>query len=546
MNDLNTCATENICRLSERMVEVEKVVSSAVSPMTDMVISNDELSLTTDITRTLKAWCVPNDTTDDKTITWSSSDPDVVSVTDKGRIKTLSEGKAIITASAGSFSKTCEVTVNDSVLRRLYFPKSPLYAEVGETIHIDDPVTVPENAASSDSVLTWSSSNEEKATVDQGGNVTIISASFEDRNGLNEVIDQSKRGVRINAEKDGIIGTCMIEIGCPTTGIGFSEEEITIVKGQEYELETLFYPENATDERNAVNWVSSNPLVVSQREEAINAAWKRTITGLKQGESTITAIFGEFTATCKVKVVLPPDQQAAYDLQKKIEAWAELDPIADRADYVRMGLEIQETWETFTDAQKKLVGGYNAYFAEHLEEIREMAASDKKVADVISLIDSIGNVTLDDACKAKIDAARAAYEALTDEQKEKVGLVKLQVLIDAELRIDKLQDEADKQETIRKKKAAAKKLQAKGLKIKVKSRKFTLTWKKTKGASGYQVQYRKKGAKKFSSLKTTKLKVRTKKLKKNKKYQFRVRTYVKVEGKPVYGKWTRIKTVKCK
>ena len=38
MNDLNTCATENICRLSERMVEVEKVVSSAVSPMTDMVI----------------------------------------------------------------------------------------------------------------------------------------------------------------------------------------------------------------------------------------------------------------------------------------------------------------------------------------------------------------------------------------------------------------------------------------------------------------------------------------------------------------------------
>ena len=68
----------------------------------------------------------------------------------------------------------------------------------------------------------------------------------------------------------------------------------------------------------------------------------------------------------------------------------------------------------------------------------------------------------------------------------------------------------------------------------------------TKGASGYQVQYRKKGAKKFSSLKTTKLKVRTKKLKKNKKYQFRVRTIVKIEGKPVYGKWTKIKTVKCK
>ena len=515
-------------------------------PMTGMVISNDTLNMTTGITRTLKAWCVPNDTSDDHTITWASSDPDVVSVTNKGRIKTLKEGHATITASAGSFSKTCEVTVDDSVLRRLYFPKSPLYAEVGETIHISEPSTVPENAVASDSDYTWSSSNEEKATVDQDGNVTIHSASYEDRNGLNEVIDQSKRGVRIYAEKDGIIGTCMIEIGCPTTGISLSQEEVTLVKGQEVELETIFYPEFATDQRNAVTWVSSNPLVVSQREEATNAVWKRTITGLKTGESVITAKFGEFSASCRVKVVLPEDQQAAYDLQKKIEAWAELDPVADRAEYVKIGIEIQEAWETFTDPQKKLVGGYNEYFAPHLEEIKEMAESDKKVADVVSLIDSIGDVTLDDACKAKINAARAAFDALTDEQKDKVGLGKLQVLIYAELRIKELQDEAYKQSEIRKKKAAAKKLKVKGLKVKVKIRKFTLTWKKTKGASGYQVQYRKKGAKKFSSLKTTKLKVRKKKLKKNKKYQFRVRTYVKIEGKPVYGKWTRIKTVKCK
>ena len=110
----------------------------------------------------------------------------------------------------------------------------------------------------------------------------------------------------------------------------------------------------------------------------------------------------------------------------------------------------------------------------------------------------------------------------------------------------KKQKAAEKAEEIKKQKAAAKKYKVAGLKVTSKSRKFTLTWKKTKGASGYQIQYRKKGAKKFSSLKTTKLKINTKKLKKGKKYQFRVRTYTKVNGTKVYGKWTIFKTAKCK
>ena len=106
----------------------------------------------------------------------------------------------------------------------------------------------------------------------------------------------------------------------------------------------------------------------------------------------------------------------------------------------------------------------------------------------------------------------------------------------------KTQAEADKEA-----RAAAKKLKVKGLKVKSAKRRFTVSWKKTKGASGYQVQYKLKKAKKFKTLKSlTKTKVKSKKLKKGKVYSFKVRTYKKVAGKKVYGKWTKVKSVKCR
>ena len=95
--------------------------------------------------------------------------------------------------------------------------------------------------------------------------------------------------------------------------------------------------------------------------------------------------------------------------------------------------------------------------------------------------------------------------------------------------------------------AQAKKFKVSGLKVKCVSKKFTLSWKKTKYAYGYEAQYKLSGAKKWSSLKKgiTVVSVKSKALKKGKKYQFRVRTYNVIKGKAYYGKWTSVKTAKC-
>ena len=82
---------------------------------------------------------------------------------------------------------------------------------------------------------------------------------------------------------------------------------------------------------------------------------------------------------------------------------------------------VRAAYEALTDAQKALVGNLATLEAaeealQALQQQADKAAADKKAAGVVvALIEEIGTVTKDS--KAAIDAARAAYDALTDAQK---------------------------------------------------------------------------------------------------------------------------------
>ena len=85
------------------------------------------------------------------------------------------------------------------------------------------------------------------------------------------------------------------------------------------------------------------------------------------------------------------------------------------------------------------------------------------------------------------------------------------------------------------------------IKIKNKSNKVTIKWKKVKNAVGYQVQVAKsnKFKKKILNKHTKKIKITfaKKKLKKIKKYYIRVRPYVKYNNGKSYGKWLKKKII---
>lgn len=89
-------------------------------------------------------------------------------------------------------------------------------------------------------------------------------------------------------------------------------------------------------------------------------------------------------------------------------------------------------------------------------------------------------------------------------------------------------------------------------KVKAKSKAFLVKWKKQVGITGYQIQYsiNKKFKKKGTKLKTVKkssaVKLTVKKLKPEKKYFVRIRTYKTTGCTTLYSGWSRAKTVKTK
>lgn len=101
--------TKDSVTLAEKTYSI--TMAAATVPATSITLNQNSLFLysnTTPNTATLTATVEPADSTD--TVYWSSSNNDVVTVKN-GVVKAVGNGTAAITATAGEYSATCEVTV---------------------------------------------------------------------------------------------------------------------------------------------------------------------------------------------------------------------------------------------------------------------------------------------------------------------------------------------------------------------------------------------------------------------------------------------------
>ena len=224
----------------------------------------------------------PDDTTDDKTVTWSSSDDDVATV-ENGVITATGAGTATITATVGEFTAECEVTVISPLESiTLTADRTTDNLEVGDTVNL----TVEYNPADTtdDKAVTWSSSDEDVATVDENGVVTAVSGG-------------TATITAVSAADEEITATCDIRVIKHTTGITLDQSEMTLMKDEiSAPLQVTFIPAD-TDDSKDVTWSSDNT------EVAVVDAEGR-VTGISEGTAMITATTadGGFTASCTVTV----------------------------------------------------------------------------------------------------------------------------------------------------------------------------------------------------------------------------------------------------
>lgn len=157
--------------------------------------------------------------------------------------------------------------------------------------------------------------------------------------------------------------------------------------------------------------------------------------------------------------------------------------------------------------------------------------------------------------ESAVKSAKSSYDALTSSQKALVSEYVKSRLTDCVDRIASLNKEKAAKDAYSKKVSAAKAVKVKGVKAKaLKGRKARLTWKKSSGVSGYQIQYSKnksfkKGVKKKTIKKASTVKATISSLTAKKTWYFRVRAYTRIkdpDGNTVtkYGKWST--KVKCK
>ena len=174
-------------------------------------------TLTLDIgdEETLTATVTP-DNADDKTVSWTSSDPSVATVDDSGKVTAVAVGTATITATADGQSATCNVTVNDPNgehvkvdVEKVELNKNTLTLKVGGEETLTATVT-PDNA--DDKTVSWTSSDPSVATVDDSGKVTAVAVGT----------------ATITATADGQSATCSVTVNPSNeTGIALTFSNVS-------------------------------------------------------------------------------------------------------------------------------------------------------------------------------------------------------------------------------------------------------------------------------------------------------------------------------
>ncbi|MBO4548834.1 MAG: Ig-like domain-containing protein, partial [Abditibacteriota bacterium] len=198
-----------------------------------VTLSDSKLTLETNVVRKLKATVLPS-TASNKSVRWTSSDPEVARVDKDGRVTTLSPGKTTITVKTkeGGFKAKCKITVIDRIVHPdgISLNKSSLTLVKGKTASLKAAVS-PEDAT--DKTVRWKSSDSFVASVDEKGKVTALTPG--------------KAVIKAVTRDGGLTAQCAVTVKSPpapvkVTGVTLGPSQLVIRVGQTQSLKAAVKP----------------------------------------------------------------------------------------------------------------------------------------------------------------------------------------------------------------------------------------------------------------------------------------------------------------
>jgi uncharacterized protein YjdB len=261
--------------------------TNTATAVTGVTLNQSSLTLAVNGTAVLTPTVEPNNATN-KNVSWSSSNPGVATV-NNGTVTAVSAGSATIsvTTADGGFFDTCDVTVEPADPNTVAVTDVTLNESI-LTLEIDDTATLiatvnPSNATNKD--VTWSSSNNNVATVD-GGTVTAIA--------------EGTATITVTTADGGFFDTCDVTVepadpnNVAVIDVTLNESILTLEIDDTATLNATINPSNATNKN--VTWSSDNTNVATVVDG--------TVTAIAEGTATITVTTadGGKTATCVVTV----------------------------------------------------------------------------------------------------------------------------------------------------------------------------------------------------------------------------------------------------
>ena len=258
-------------------------VESTYKPISDISLSNTSIELAEGDQFTLTATITPENATN-KNTSWTSSNTEVATVNNYGKVTAINVGTATITVTTedGNKTATCKVKVTEKIypVEDIYLDKTEIELTKGDEAILTATIN-PENATNKNT--SWTSSNTEVATVNNNGKVTAINVGT--------------ATITVTTEDGNKTATCKVKVTekiYPVEGIYLDKTKIELTEGDEAILTATIIPENATN-KNMI-WASSDESIVTVSEGKVTAVKKGTAT------ITVTTEDGNKTATCEVKV----------------------------------------------------------------------------------------------------------------------------------------------------------------------------------------------------------------------------------------------------